>query len=315
MLMVLISMVLPVHAATIVFNFGAGFSDSTVVAPVGGNTGTTLGDQRQILFATAAQVWGNQLDSSITIVVDAQFAVLDCDASSAVLGAAGPTSFTTDPALMGNMVFYPRSLADALTETDIHPGDSDISATFNSSVDNGLCLGGATFYYGLDDNAGAGKVPLFPVVLHELAHGLGFTSLVNSSDGSFPAGGLPSIFDLFIFDVEASEYWVDMTDGERLASTTNDPDVVWDGVNVTNEAPNFTSSGFNSGSLRLYAPGTFEAGSSISHFTSNASPDLLMEPVLGSINYNQVDVTPFLFKDLGYALGTTIFKSGFEAGE
>ena len=48
------------HAATITIvnndNPGEGFNDPTPVAPVGGNTGTTLGEQRLIVFETAARI-------------------------------------------------------------------------------------------------------------------------------------------------------------------------------------------------------------------------------------------------------------------
>jgi hypothetical protein len=46
---------------------GVGFNDTTVVAPVGGNTGTTLGAQRLIAFQAAADKWGATLTSTVTI--------------------------------------------------------------------------------------------------------------------------------------------------------------------------------------------------------------------------------------------------------
>ena len=40
---------------------GVGFNDPTPVAPVGGNSGTTLGAQRLIAFQAAAQQWAARL--------------------------------------------------------------------------------------------------------------------------------------------------------------------------------------------------------------------------------------------------------------
>ena len=79
------------HAAatvTIVNNDGAseGFNDPTPVAPVGGNAGTTLGQQRLIVFQYAAQKWGQTLDSVVPIFVRANFDPLTCTVTSAVLG-------------------------------------------------------------------------------------------------------------------------------------------------------------------------------------------------------------------------------------
>lgn len=307
-------------AVNVTFNFGAGFNDpDPPILPAPGNTGATLGQQRQILFQAAADVWGNLIDSNVTIEVDAQFTALTCGMMGATLGSAGPNGLTTNPGLMGNMVFYPPSLENALIGSDQDMGNSDIVADFNSEIDNGCLPGVTAFYYGLDGNNPAGTILLFPVVLHEIAHGLGFTSLVDETDGSFPFD-LPSIFDLFIFDVDDNELWTNMTDMERLASTIDDPNVVWDGTNVTNNAGMFTATGFNSGRLRLFAPDPFDPGSSIAHFTDAAGPtDLLMEPVQGNGGFDQVDVTPYLFQDLGYTITfggvPLIFKSSFEDGE
>ena len=44
---------------------GVGFNDPTPVAPVGGNTGTTLGQQRLIAFQHAAEIWGQTLDGPV----------------------------------------------------------------------------------------------------------------------------------------------------------------------------------------------------------------------------------------------------------
>ncbi|MEO5742389.1 MAG: peptidase, partial [Vicinamibacterales bacterium] len=37
---------------------GEGFNDLAVAAPIGGNSGTTLGQQRLIAFQHAADIWG-----------------------------------------------------------------------------------------------------------------------------------------------------------------------------------------------------------------------------------------------------------------
>ena len=51
---------------------GVGFNDPTPVPPVGGNTGTTLGQQRLIAFQHAAGL-GPTLDSPVPVFVTAQF--------------------------------------------------------------------------------------------------------------------------------------------------------------------------------------------------------------------------------------------------
>src|SRR5688572_8764864 len=75
---------------------GEGFNDPTPVAPVGGNTGTTRGQQRLNVFQKAADIWGGLLPSTVTIVVRAQFNPQTCTATSAVLGSAGPSQIWRD---------------------------------------------------------------------------------------------------------------------------------------------------------------------------------------------------------------------------
>ena len=139
---------------------GEGFHDTTPFTPIGGNNATTLGQARLNVFNEAARLWGQLINSSVTIVVEARFDPLTCSASSGVLGSAGPTWIFHDfPNAPLPDVFYPAALADALAGNNLagtngngtQYGFTDISATFNSTV-NGTagCLGSSYFYYGFD---------------------------------------------------------------------------------------------------------------------------------------------------------------------
>src|SRR5450631_4522631 len=111
-------------AATIVIQnndaAGVGFNDTTVVAPVGGNTGTTLGQQRLNAFQAAADKWGSTLTSTVTIVIKAQWTALSCNATSAVLGSAGALEVFRD--FSGVPVagrWYPKALGNKLFGADL----------------------------------------------------------------------------------------------------------------------------------------------------------------------------------------------------
>src|SRR6185295_13208907 len=112
-----------VNAATItiVNNDGAGegFNDPAARAPVGGNNGVTLGQQRMNVFLAAANIWGSILPSTVTIEVLSQFNPQFCDASSATLGSAGPTTIHRD--FSGSLVaghWYHQALANKLSGLD-----------------------------------------------------------------------------------------------------------------------------------------------------------------------------------------------------
>lgn len=223
---------------TIVNNDGAGegFNDPTPVAPIGGNSGTTRGQQRLNVFQAAANYWGAILTSNVVILVRAQFDPLTCTATSAVLGSAGPLTIHRDfPGAEVAGHWYHQALANKLAGVD-QSANFDINATFNSTIgtDPG-CLGGRGWYYGLDGAEGA-DVDLLPVVLHELGHGLGFSTTTNGSTGQYNAS-FPGIWDRYLYDRDAALHWDQMTSGQRATSAINSYDLVWDGPATTFMAP------------------------------------------------------------------------------
>ncbi|RZA34355.1 MAG: peptidase [Lysobacteraceae bacterium] len=217
---------------------GEGFNDPTPAAPVGGNTGTTLGEQRLIAFQRAANIWGATLDSTVTIRIGASFVPLSCTASGAVLGAAGAYEIWTDfdNAPRAN-TWYPAALASKLAGADLTaPEDPHIIAVFNSRL--GLfsdCLPGSPFYLGLDNRAN-GQIDLVTVLLHEMAHGLGFQTFTDDETGE-QFFGVPSIWDYFLVNNRTNLPWVSMTDEQRRISATTWRGLSWNGPNVTAAVP------------------------------------------------------------------------------
>ncbi len=435
---------------------GEGLNDTTPATPVGGNTGTTLGAQRLIVLEAVADAWAQRVVSSVDIRILARFNPMgNCN----VLGSTSPgTAYMNFPGAPVPNVFYHSAIADSITGTDQNPGNADFFITYNSDWDDPAQCTPPGFYYGLDGNEPAGAEDLFPVVLHEMGHGLGFASFVNSSTG-VPYFGAPGIFDYYILDMTAGLHWTEMSNAQRAASATNDGNLAWDGPNVTAEVPttffagamdlevtsppgiagtygalgagfggappdemsgefelvntgsatpsdacgplvgftpgriaimnrgncefglkalNSENAGASaaviandrdgtvlvlmgagvdggavtipvvalgqndgatieaelpgvSGILRvnnrlgvhasglalLYAPTTVAPGSSISHWDVTASPDLLMEPFTSVDVFDQLDLTPAQFKDVGHTVTgfTEIFADGFESND
>ena len=229
------------HAATIIIQnnnaAGVGFNDPTPRAPVGGNPGTTLGDQRLYIFQYAADIWSQVLPSSVTIIVRAQFAAQTCTATSAVLGSAGAVTihrdFTGAP-FPGT--WYNAALANKLFGSDLS-ANPDINATFNLSIDSGCFGPGQVWYYGVDGLEG-GNIELLPVVLHEIGHGLGFQTFTSGSTGAYN-GTFPSIADRFLYDTVNGLHWTENTAAQRVASAISIDKLAWDGPAVNKEANTF----------------------------------------------------------------------------
>lgn len=261
-------------AATIVIQnndpAGVGFNDPTVVDPVGGNAGTTLGQQRLIAFQAASDKWGATLTSSVTILVKAQWTALACSATAAVLGSAGAQSIWRNfaGAPVANR-WYPAALASKLFGFDVDPGFQDINANFNVNLGQPGCLTGVFFYLGLDNNHGS-NIDFVTVLTHEFAHGLGFQTFTNGSTGALNSG-FPSIWDDFLLDTTTGKTWTQMTAPERVASALNSRKLVWNGPNVTGTVPTILQSGTPfltvtspPGAAGTYAVGTAAFGPALS---------------------------------------------------
>ena len=243
---------------------GVGFNDPTPVAPVGGNTGTTLGEQRLNAFRRAADIWGATLTSGVPIRIGASFVPLSCTATSAVLGAAGANEVWSDfPGAPRTSTWYPSALASKLAGQDIAtPGEPHIIARFNSRL--GLfpdCLPGSGFYLGLDDQFGS-QIDLVTVLLHEFAHGLGFQTFTDDETGA-EIQGIPSIWDYYLLNNRTGKLWVEMTDAERATSAVTWRGLSWNGPGVTSAVPQVLAPSSNlavGGSAAGQAAGNYAVG-------------------------------------------------------
>jgi hypothetical protein len=219
---------------------GEGFNDLTPVLPVGGNTGTTLGAQRQIAFAYAAQKWGSTLTSTVDVYIFARFTALTCTATGAVLGSAGTTEVFSDfPNAPIANTWYSNALADKISGEDLDPVAYDINANFNVNLGQPGCLTGIPFYFGLDNNHGS-AVDFVTVLTHEMGHGLGFQTFTNGTSGQqlgFPDQAQPAVWDHYLYDNVAGLNWAQMTPAQRIASAIGVNSLVWTGPNVTAKVP------------------------------------------------------------------------------
>ncbi len=212
-----------------------GFNDpSAPAADAGCNPGETLGACRLRVFETAAAQWARLIDSGVPILVRAQMTPQECLGDSATLGSAGPSdAFADFPNAPRAETAYHAALANALAGADQDPQSPDIDARFNIDIDNGTCLDDtAGWWYGTDPDVPVpeDRIALLPVVFHELAHGLGFTSLYNNRTGLPVTGSDTPIWAYYLYDDQTQKYWVDMSTAERNASKINDPHLVWTGA-------------------------------------------------------------------------------------
>jgi hypothetical protein len=216
---------------------GEGLNDPTPATPVGGNNGTTLGQQRMNVFLAAAERWQRELDTNVDIRVSTTFApIAGCNATGGVLGQAGPSTVVRDfTGAPKSNTWYPIALANKLADRDLAPSQNDIFAQFNAAVDTSLCLGSTKWYYGLDANHGT-DIDLFVVVLHELAHGLGMSGATTSPGFR---ENRPAIFNTHMLDLTLGLRWDQMSEAQRDISLLNTGNLVWQGETVRASASQF----------------------------------------------------------------------------
>jgi hypothetical protein len=225
---------------------GIGFNDPTPATPVGGNAGTTVGEQRLIAYNRALQQWGSILKSNVPIVVLGGFGPRPCTATGGVLASAGAWNIEINfPNAPLASHWYHSALANSLAGVDLYPGadiidGADIIATFNGNLGTPGCIEGSSWYYGLDNRpTAAGQIDFLNVFMHELSHGLGFQNFNDEATGNTFAGipNFPDSNTALTRDNVLGKRWNTMTANEIRASAVRNGQVVWDGANVTARAP------------------------------------------------------------------------------
>ncbi|NMM48520.1 Ig-like domain-containing protein [Marinigracilibium pacificum] len=253
--------------------------------------GAEANPEAKAAFQYALDIWSTQIVSSVPIKVYADFA----DLGPGVLASAGPAynvfNFSGAPE---EDVLYPAALANALAGEVLFP-DEDFDLIVN--LGNGI-----PWYFGLDGNTPAGLYDFVTVALHEAGHGLGFTTVrgFSGGTGTLRSSGRPSVFGLFIVDGDGN-LLLDFPDpSTELGDAFTGGDLFMDGT--------FAKAALGGNRPELYAPSTWQGGSSLAHWDEATfpagDPNSLMTPQVGSAesNFDIGDITRGLFKDMGWVI-------------
>lgn len=253
-------------------------------------------------FQLAVDIWQSIIVSPIPIRIRANWTPLGNPTRSRVtLGSASPTSFWRPfgPAQKVD-AFYPIALAEKISRRNINGNTPDISANFNSSV--------TSWYLGTDGKPGPNQLDFTTVVLHEIGHGLGFFS--GRSVGN---NNTASLRPFIVFDA-----FVENGQGQRVVDET----VFAPGSAVLYNQFVGDNLFFNGPILqrktgqkaRLFAPATFQGGSSTSHLDERTYPDgninELMTPEAsnGVANFNPGPLTLGIFEDMEWKTTSIIHE-------
>ncbi len=155
----------------------------------------------------------------------------------------------------------------------------------------------------LIDEAGCPVVIQVDIMASEGAAGL----MIAATSGSEPA----DVTGLLSTSITIPYIGITKAEADQLRSNAAS-------ANVTFQNSTTKLIGENQGMVKMYGPNPREPGSSVSHWSSTAAPDLLMEPSLGDLTYENVDLTAAAFKDIGWSVNIPggmleiIYEDGFE---
>jgi hypothetical protein len=225
-------------------------------------------------FEYAVNIWEAELISSVPIRIRAEWKSL----ASGVLGQAiWGSAYANFGGEQHVNTFYPVALAEKITGREINGAtEPDIVASFNSN---------ASWYFGTEGNTPSGKMDMVTIVLHEIAHGLGFTDTYDVEEGEGSVGlandgdSVPFIFDVFVENRTDQNLLFDFqSPSAALATQLQSSDIFFDSP--------LAVAALKGVRPELYAPSTFDNGSSISHldesiFNNQTDANRLMTPQIG----------------------------------
>lgn len=300
----------------------SGFSDNAARSPVRGNTGTTLGQQRQLAVSEAARLLAEQLKPAAPIRVQACWASLEFTSNGGTLAQAGPTGLfisdtfsASDGGLQPQLTFVKHRQTIYSKAAIAHQAGTrscgvfsdactgyDVRITFNLAPDQSSQTN-RRFDYGFTSE-GSASSSFISTAMHEIAHGLGFVGLVDLSEEGAPIGSKLSSYDdvygRWVRISNINEQFLRATTEQRAAALVGFGQARFSGPNaiVSPENPllNFSPPEVY---IALHTPLQIAPGSTYSHI-STAAPNQMMNAAISSTAPRSLGLAKDMMYDLGY---------------
>lgn len=240
----------------------------------------------------AVNILESVLPSDVKMIIKASWTKIS---TSGVLGNSAITGFAGGWGIdaFDPMAFYPVTVAEKIAGKSLNEAhEADVELVLNST---------AKWYLGIDGNTPVSKYDLVTVVIHELCHGLGFFDSMDAENsvGSYGIGKIPVIYDKFVENLTEKR----LTDTTVFSQNSKDLYDELVGGQLYFAGP-LTRRYLSGGRARLYAPSTWDPGSSVSHLDElrTNQADALMTPYLdyGEAIHDPGNLTLSVLGDVGW---------------
>ena len=245
-------------------------------------------------FEFAVSVWEYIIDSPVPIYIQANWQTMGTN----VLGSCGPSDYIKNFKNAPHKdIYYPMAVVEKLTEAEIYDENiPDMNATFNKNV---------KWYFGMDGKTPDSLYDFVSVVMHEIGHGLGITGFfsVEGNVGvyAYEDYGDAAAFDFFVMNVNNQLLLDHLYFSNQSVALKNVLES--NGLFANSPAAKKLGGGYKP---RLYAPSTWDNGSSVYHLNDATYPrsneNSLMTHAIGKGEaiHNPGPITTGFMADIGW---------------
>ena len=211
----------------------------------------------------AVDIWSRNFSSKVPINIEVRW---ESKSDNSILGSARPGRFFNNfPGAPDSNLWYPSALANSLAGRDLDPNQKEIFLSINSNP---------LWYTGVDGNPNSKEYDLTSVVLHEIAHGLGFLSNAEYDSSLGTGTGYmfqPTPFDAYVQLPDGRTFMDFCSRSADLGKAMLGP-LYWSGSSGTMAN--------NGVAPKLHTPQPYLPGSSITHIDEETFSASLSESIM-----------------------------------
>ncbi|MDR2577530.1 MAG: hypothetical protein LBC70_01785, partial [Chitinispirillales bacterium] len=259
------------------------------------NLSGNLNTQQQVATLHAIDLWSAELAGTIPIDINIMFVNM----GPGVLGGSYRQPHYWNPT---TQTWYSSALGNQLAGYNVVPGMRDIRLEMNSIFN---------WNFSITTPPSGSQFDWITIMLHEITHGLGFSTLVGSNGGYVytTSGGtsantdFPGIFDRQLYQGILGANLPDLNQSQRAALVVSN--------NLFSGRPDSYLLAANGGTrVRMHAPTTWSSGSSVTHWDNSVTFPTFMKFSasqgfrLHTINEREIAI----MRDMGWAFCSPIIN-------